>query len=144
MLIKRAPDIPSSEITDKKLYINRRAFMRAAVGTAATAAAGLLGTQTVEAQRAQPAPHGRQLENIKSSPFSTTEPKNPWLQITTYNNFLEFGPNKESAAIYAKSLKTAPWSVAVEGECHKPAVWSLEDILKGQTLEERIYRHRCV
>jgi sulfoxide reductase catalytic subunit YedY len=144
MLIKRAPDIPSSEITDKKVYLNRRAFMRGAAGTAAAAAAGLLGTRTVEAQRSEPAPHGRQLENVKSSPFSTTESKNSWTQITTYNNYLELGSDKDSPAYFANRLKPAPWSVAVGGECAKPAVWNVEDILKGQTLEERIYRLRCV
>jgi sulfoxide reductase catalytic subunit YedY len=118
--------------------------MRGAAGTAAAAAAGLLTTRTVEAQRAQAAAHGRQFENVKTSPLSTTEAKNTWGQITTYNNFVEFGLDKDSAAVYAKNLKTSPWSVAVEGECAKPAVWNLEDILKGQTLEERIYRHRCV
>jgi len=142
MLIKRATDIPSSEITDKKVYLDRRAFIRGAAGTAAAAAVGVLASRTVEAQ--QPAPHGRLLENVKPSPFSTTETKNTWQQITTYNNFLEFGPDKDSAAKYARALRPAPWSVAVEGECSKPAVWNLEDILKGQTLEERVYRHRCV
>ncbi|MGB7220097.1 MAG: protein-methionine-sulfoxide reductase catalytic subunit MsrP [Vicinamibacterales bacterium] len=144
MLIKRAADIPSSEITDKKVYLDRRAFMRGAAGTAAAAAVGLLGSRTAEAQRIQAAPHGRLLQNVKPSPLSTTEAKNSWQQITTYNNFLEFGPDKDSPAQYAGMLKPAPWSVAVEGECNKPAVWNLEDILKGQTLEERVYRHRCV
>ncbi|OFV93083.1 MAG: mononuclear molybdenum enzyme YedY [Acidobacteria bacterium RIFCSPLOWO2_02_FULL_64_15] len=144
MLIKRAPDIPSSEITDKRVYLDRRAFMRTAAVTAAAAAAGVLGTGTVHAQRAQAAPHGRRFENVRSSPLSTTEPQNSWQQITTYNNFVEFGLDKDSPAYYAKSLKPSPWSVAVEGECGKPGVMNVEDILKGQTLEDRIYRLRCV
>ena len=142
MLIKTAPGIPSSEITDKKLYLNRREFIQAAgiatVGLGALAAAG-------SAEAANPAPHGRKLENVKPSPLSVTDEKpNTWEQITTYNNFYEFGTDKESPSLYAKTLKTEPWRVSVEGEVAKPGNWNLEDILKGQTLEERVYRLRCV
>src|SRR5215510_5213063 len=143
MLIKRPADIPSSEITDQKVYFNRREFIRAAARTASAAAAGVLGAQSLlEAQMA--APHGRKLEPIVKSSLSTSEKLNTWQQITTYNNFYEFGIDKDAPATYAARLKTAPWSVAVEGEVARPAVWNLEDILKGQSLEERIYRHRCV
>jgi sulfoxide reductase catalytic subunit YedY len=143
MLIKRPSDIPSSEITDKKTYLNRRELIRAAAGVAGLAAVGALGTETLmEAQ--SPAPHGSKFPVVKPSAFSTTEKANTWDQITTYNNFYEFGTDKDSPAYYAKRLKVRPWSVAVEGEVAKPAVWSFEDILKGQTLEDRIYRHRCV
>jgi len=143
MLIKRPADIRSSEITDKKIYLNRREFVRAATGTAALAAAGAFGAEALlHAQ--PPAAHGAKLLNIKPSEFSTTEKPNSWEQITTYNNYYEFGTDKDSPAYYAKRMKPAPWSVAVEGEVAKPAVWHLEDILKGQTLEDRIYRHRCV
>jgi methionine sulfoxide reductase catalytic subunit len=146
MLIKPPSDIRSSEITDKKVYLNRRAFLQAATGTAVAAAAGILGSEaTVHA--AQPAPHGRKLENVKKSPLSldsNAEKPNKWEQITTYNNYYEFGSDKDSPAMYARSLKPEPWTVTVDGECSKKAVWHLEDVLKGQTLEERIYRHRCV
>jgi sulfoxide reductase catalytic subunit YedY len=142
MLIKTRSGIPSSEITDRQLYLNRREFMRAAGTTAA--GVGLLGVAaTVEA--ATPAPHGRKLENVAKSPLSVTDEKlNTWEQITTYNNFYEFGTDKESPSIYAKSLKPEPWKVVIEGECGKPAAYQLEDLLKGQTLEERVYRLRCV
>jgi len=146
MLIKQPPDIRSSEITDRKLYFNRREFMQAAAGTAAVAAAGILGTEAI-LQAAQPAPHGRKLENVKPSPFSldpSVEKSNKWEEITTYNNYYEFGIDKDSPSMKAHTLKPQPWTVAVEGECAKKAVWNLEDILKGQTLEDRIYRHRCV
>jgi len=143
MLIKRPNDIPSSEITDKSTYVNRRTFIRAATGTAALAAAGALGGEAILSSQS-PAPHGAKLPNVKPGAFNTTEKANTWDQITTYNNYYEFGTDKEEPARYAKSLKPAPWSVAVEGEVAKPAVWHLEDILKGQTLEDRIYRHRCV
>jgi sulfoxide reductase catalytic subunit YedY len=143
MLIKPASDIRSSEITDKKLYLNRREFIRATTGTAVAAATGVLGAEAF-LQAAAPAPHGRKLENVKPSPQSTDEKPNTWDQITTYNNYYEFGIDKDSPSMKARSLKTQPWTVAVEGECAKKATWNLEDILKGQTLEDRIYRHRCV
>ena len=146
MLIKRPSDIPSSEITDRKLYLNRRQFIQAAAGTAAAAATGILGTEAV-LHAAQPAPHGRKLENVKPSPLSA-DPKNDkpnkWEEITTYNNYYEFGIDKDLPSMYAKNLKPEPWTVTVDGECNKKAAWHLEDILKGQTVEERIYRHRCV
>jgi methionine sulfoxide reductase catalytic subunit len=142
MLIRRGSDIRSSEITDQRLYLNRRSFMKAA-GAAVAAASGVLGaTELVHA--AQPAPHGRKLENVKPSAFSTTEKQNTWEQITTYNNYYEFGIDKSDPSENAHTLKTEPWTVAVEGECAKPAVYHLEDILKPAQLEDRIYRHRCV
>ncbi len=147
MLIKQAPDIRSSEITDKKLYVNRREFMRSATVAAAAAAtgAGVLAGTSASLEAAAPAPHGRKLENVQKSPLSLTDEKpNSWDQITTYNNFYEFGTDKESPSLYAKALKTEPWKVVIEGECAKPAAYQLEDLLKGVTLEERIYRLRCV
>ena len=143
MLIKPAFGIRSSEITDKKLYLNRREFIRATTGTAVAAATGVLGAEAF-LQAAAPAPHGRKLESVKPSPLSTDEKPNTWDQITTYNNYYEFGTDKDSPSMMSRNLKTQPWTVAVEGECNKKATWNLEDILKGQTLEDRIYRHRCV
>jgi sulfoxide reductase catalytic subunit YedY len=143
MLIKRPADIRSSEITDKKLYLNRREFIRATTGTAVAAATGVLGAEAF-LQAASPAPHGRKLENVKKSPLSTDEKPNTWDQITTYNNYYEFGVDKDSPSMTSGNFKTQPWTVAVDGECNKKATWNLEDILKGQTLEDRIYRHRCV
>ena len=144
MLIKRPSDIPSSEITEKKLYLNRREFVNAA----ATAAAGfgvLAGTSQLLEAAGQPAPHGRKLEGVKASPLSVTDEKlNSWADITTYNNYYEFGTDKESPSMLAKRLKPSPWTVVVDGECNKKASLHLEDILKGQTLEDRVYRHRCV
>jgi len=143
MLIKRASDIRSSEITDQKLYLNRREFIRAATGTAAAVATGLaLGDTWVEA--ATPAAHGRKLEGVKKSPFSTDEKQNKWEEITTYNNYYEFGIDKDSPSMLARNFKTDPWTVTVDGECAKKGPMNLEDVLKGETLEERVYRHRCV
>ena len=143
MLIKRPADIPSSEITDKKLYLNRREFIGATAATTAAVAAGVLGTEAFVAA-ATPAPHGRKLENVKKSTFSVDEKVNKWEEITTYNNYYEFGTDKDSPSMLARRLKPEPWTVAVEGECNKKGNMPLEDILKGQALEERVYRHRCV
>jgi len=143
MLIKRAADIRSSEITDHKLYLNRREFIRAASGTAAAVATGVaLGDAWLEA--ATPAAHGRKLEGVKKSPFSTDEKQNKWEEITTYNNYYEFGIDKDSPSMLARNFKTEPWTVTVDGECAKKGPMNLEDVLKGETLEERVYRHRCV
>jgi len=142
MLIRRTPNIRSSEVTDKATYLNRREFIRAAAAATAVVSGSLAGEPLVHAQ--QPAPHRRKLDNIRKSPFSTTEQPNSWQQITTYNNFYEFGVNYTDASKYAKSLRPEPWSIAMEGELARPAVWHLEDVLKGKVLEERIYRHRCV
>ena len=142
MLIKRAADIRSSEITDKTLYYSRREFLQA-TQTVALAAAGLAGGEAA-LHAATPAPHGRKFENITKSALSTNERPNTWEQITTYNNFYEFGTSYDSASTFARSLKPEPWTISVEGECNKKGTMNLEDVLKGRTLEERIYRHRCV
>jgi sulfoxide reductase catalytic subunit YedY len=146
MLIKRASDIRSSEITDKKVYLGRREFLRTAAGVAAAGAGVMAAAETLSAA-GKPAPHGRKLENVVPSPLSVDPSKeklNTWEQITTYNNYYEFGTDKDSPSLTAGRLKTEPWSISVEGECNKKGNYHLEDILKGQTLEDRIYRLRCV
>jgi sulfoxide reductase catalytic subunit YedY len=141
MLIKKPSDIKSSEITDQKVYLGRRRFLLAAGGTAlAVAAAGIAPYLTSpEAQ-----PSREKLAGVTKSPLSTDEPLTPYEDVTNYNNFYEFGTDKYSPAEVAKDLRTKPWTVTVEGECHKPAVYQLEDLLKPHALEERIYRLRCV
>jgi sulfoxide reductase catalytic subunit YedY len=146
MLIKKPADIRSSEITDQKLYVNRREFLRTAAGVAAAGAGALSVSETLFAAGI-PAPHGMKLANITKSPLSLTpeqEKLNSWEQITSYNNYYEFGTDKDSPSITAGKLKVTPWSVQIEGECAKKGNYPLDDILKGQALEERIYRHRCV
>ena len=143
MLIKRQADIPSSEITPKSVYVNRREFIRATVGTTALVAGAIGAERLLDAQ--QPAPHGRKLVTTKS-PLSTSEPPNSWLHITTFNNFYELEPGAgDGPSRQASKFKPAePWVVSIEGECARPGKMNLEDILKGETLEDRIYRLRCV
>src|SRR5579863_7327871 len=107
MLIKLPADIPSAEITDKTSYTNRRAFLRAA-GTAVAAASGILSVEGV-LRAAPPARHGRKLENVMRSSFSTDEKPNTWDAITTYNNYYEFGTDKDQPSATAGTFKTGPW-----------------------------------
>jgi sulfoxide reductase catalytic subunit YedY len=139
MLIKKAPGIASSEITSETWYLRRREFLQAAGLTAAAAVTGALGPD----DSAEAAPALEKLTVTKKM-VTTTEEQTPFKDITTYNNFYEFGSDKEDPAEYSGNFKPKPWSVQVEGECAKPGTFTLEDILKPHPLEERVYRMRCV
>ena len=144
MLIRKASDVRESEVTPKELFLQRREFIAAAGVTAAAIATNGLGAlgaaDAVEAQN----PAAQKLTNLKKSPFSTDEKMNSYRDITTYNNFYEFGLDKADPGKYAHTLKPRPWSVVVEGQCGKPGTYNIEDIMKYAPLEERIYRLRCV
>jgi len=139
MWIKRPADILPSEITAEPVYIERREFLK----RAGLVSAGLLAAHASLAN-ADPAPKGRKLPDIRKSPLSTDEPANTWEDITTYNNYYEFGTGKEDPSLNAVNFNPAPWTVAVTGECDKPGQYAYEDIVASHTLEERIYRLRCV
>jgi len=136
MLIKRPPDVRPSEITDEKIYRERRRFLQQAT------AAGLLLAPVLQAPAA-PA-DARKLGPLKRGPYSTDEKLTSYRDITSYNNFYEFGTDKTDPARNAKNFRTHPWSIAVEGEVRRPAVYQLEDFMKPHALEERVYRLRCV
>jgi methionine sulfoxide reductase catalytic subunit len=131
MLIKTTPDIRSSEITPKHLYLNRRRFL---AGLPVAGAALLAGRALA----------GAKIEGVAKSPFSTSEKVTPFNDVTHYNNYYEFGTSKEQPADLAKTLRTSPWTVSVEGAVNKPQVFDIGAIMKMAPLEERIYRHRCV
>jgi len=135
-LIRKPTDIKSSEITPKDVYLNRRQFMR---GLAAVAATGVSAALWPESSRA-----GQKLLNVRKGAFATDEKQTPFKDVTSYNNFYEFGTDKRDPAQHAQNFRTFPWSIAIEGEVKKPAVYQMEDLLRHQTLEERIYRLRCV
>jgi len=141
MLIRRPTDIPSSEITDERLYLRRREFMAAAAVPAVAALAGL-SLPGAAAEAAQPAPDP--IPGIRKSAWRVDEEINTYGDITSYNNFYEFGTDKSDPARNAKSFRTKPWTVRIEGLVGKPGSYQLEDLLKPAALEERIYRHRCV
>jgi sulfoxide reductase catalytic subunit YedY len=128
--------IKPSEITPEGAYLNRRAVLAAAV------AAGLI--PSIMSCEAATVPASGDLMDVKKWPGSTTEKANTFEEITGYNNYYEFGTNKDDPARYAHTLKTRPWSVQVSGEAAKTGTFTLEDILKPHALEERIYRLRCV
>ncbi len=137
MLIRKTADINPSEITDQALYLRRREFLK----TSALAAGLALAPGLLLPRQARAAV---KLANVRKTPFGKDDTLTPLEDVTTYNNFYEFGPDKSDPAANAHTLKTSPWSVTVEGEVAKPGVYKLEDFLKPYPLEERIYRHRCV
>jgi sulfoxide reductase catalytic subunit YedY len=141
MLIRRAVDIKPSEITSETLYWNRREFMRMfaapAVGAALASAAAATGPSAAAGADAP-------LAGVRKSRFSTDEPVNSFEDITGYNNFYEFGVDKEDPRRYAGRLKVRPWTVKIDGHVGKPADYAIDDLVKEHQLEERIYRLRCV
>jgi methionine sulfoxide reductase catalytic subunit len=141
MLVRKAPDIRSSEITDRQVYLRRREFIQAAALTTMGAAAGTLGVPAAEAQSW---PRVKIPTPIQNAGFGKGEKPNAYQDITTYNNFYEFGTEKGDPAINAHTLKPKPWTIKVDGLVAKPADYQLEDLVKPHALEERIYRMRCV
>jgi methionine sulfoxide reductase catalytic subunit len=130
----RFTGIRSSEITPRSIYLRRREFL-----TTAGAALAALATRGFASTLA-----AANTLSITKKVVTTTDPPTPYEVVTTFNNFYEFGIDKGDPAKKSKGFKPRPWSVAVEGACGKPGVYTLEDILKPHPLEERIYRHRCV
>lgn len=142
MLIRRPPDIPSSEITLKDHFLNRRRFM---------AGAAALGAAAVGAERIAEMVSPRtgaladtKLETVKSPLSTTGEQLTSLADITHYNNFYEFGVDKSDPAKNAGALPTRPWTIKVEGKVQKPLTFDIDKLLKLRPLEERVYRFRCV
>ena len=131
-----ARPVKSSEITSEANYLNRRKFLRSS-GLALAGAAIAAGASW---------PAGAAVKELHTTPgpFSTDEAPNTWEDITTYNNFYEFGTDKEDPYEHAQAFVTEPWTVKVSGECGKPGSYAYEDIIGPHALEERVYRHRCV
>ena len=145
--------MPEREATPESVFFSRRALLRAGGATGATALAGLTaGTgATLLAPGAALAAEPREsdyplLPGVKPGPakFTAGEPKTPWKDVTTYNNFYEFGTGKGEPAESAHTLKTRPWTIRFEGEVAKPQTMDIDKLLKAFPLEERIYRFRCV
>jgi sulfoxide reductase catalytic subunit YedY len=126
MLIRKPVDIKSSEITPENMALNRRKFIAAA----GVATAGVLGT-------------GKILSAF-AAPHQQNDKPNTYEEITTYNNYYEFGTDKEDPSKNAKNFRTRPWTVKVDGLVKKPADYQFDDLVKPYKLEDRIYRFRCV
>jgi sulfoxide reductase catalytic subunit YedY len=140
MLIKKPADIPSSEITTKRLFLSRRTFLAGAGAlSGALAAAGPLRRILSPSETALA---GTKLQYTQSQ-YSTTEKQTPFNDITHYNNYYEFSTDKYEPAELAKNFKPLPWTVKVEGLVNKPKTYDVDALLKMQ-LQERIYRMRCV
>jgi sulfoxide reductase catalytic subunit YedY len=140
MLIKKPSDIPSSEITPRGLYLNRRTFMTGAIAVVGAAASGLAFEKLHSPAEIVHA--GTKLQ-YKGSQFSTSEKQTPFNDITHYNNYYEFSTDKYEPAELAKNFNPRPWTIKVEGLANKPQTFDIDALLK-MPLEERIYRMRCV
>ena len=140
MIIKRPNDIQPSEITARGIYERRRELMKLAAGASLLGAAGSLSRVVGAQERTLGL---QKLENVAKSRFSTGEPLTAYRHVTSYNNYYEFGTDKDDPVRIAGRLKIRPWTIAVEGEVAKPRTFGIEELLKFP-LEERIYRLRCV
>ncbi|HET7183216.1 MAG TPA: protein-methionine-sulfoxide reductase catalytic subunit MsrP [Terriglobales bacterium] len=142
MLIKKPEEVRSSEITSQSTYLNRRAFLGGAAALAGAAViAKVAGAKTPSPDTA---PNGQKLSGVIKGQFSTDEKQTPYKDITNYNNFYEFSTDKYQPANLAKNFRTRPWTVKVEGLVQKPKTYDIDSLLKLATLEDRVYRHRCV
>jgi sulfoxide reductase catalytic subunit YedY len=145
MLIGKPPDIPSSEITSRDdyfRYLSRRRFLK---GAAAAGAAALAADRLGQLVAPRTTVHaGNQLQTVQSPLTTTGEQLTSYDDITHYNNYYEFGVEKDQPAKNAGILPTRPWSVKVEGLVAKPLTFNIDDLLKLHPLEDRTYRHRCV
>ncbi len=142
MLIKKPYAIPSSEITPKATYLNRRNFLAGATVAGAAAVTGVAFHDLVTPSLAAQA--NAKIDGLQKSPFSTTEKETPYKDVTNYNNFYEFSTDKYEPAGLAKNFKTRPWTVTIDGDVKKKQVLDVDAIIKMASPEERIYRHRCV
>jgi methionine sulfoxide reductase catalytic subunit len=136
--IRNAHDILPSEITSERVYARRREFV-AQLGRVALA--GALPSAAALPALAQT---GQKIPGVKPSAFSTMEKLTSYKDVTTYNNYYEFGTDKSEPARNAVGLKTRPWNLVVEGAVKKPRSFGIEELLKLAGMEERIYRMRCV
>ena len=138
LLIKKPVAIRPSEITSKDNYLSRRGFLKAGA-----IAGGALLTAPVPSAVVPTETHAT-LKNVGKSRFSTIETPNSYEDITTYNNYYEFGTDKADPVRYAKEFKPHPWSITVAGHAGKTGTFHLDDFIRPFDLEERIYRMRCV
>ncbi len=132
MLIRKPADLRYSDVTPQPLYVNRRHFL---AGSVALGALGALASTS----------RGAKLEDVKKSSYNVGDEKiTPAEAVTHYNNYYEFGTDKEDPAKNAQNFRTSPWTLKVEGEVAKPLTFDHDSLMKIAPLEERIYRHRCV
>jgi sulfoxide reductase catalytic subunit YedY len=132
MAAYRVPGVPQSEITPEPAYLSRRALIAGALASMPL----MQSTASAAAQETSPLP-------LKPGPFGTDEPPTPKKDVTSYNNFYEFGAGKADPSSRSGAFRPEPWTLAVDGLVAKPRTFDLDD-LRGFPLEERVYRMRCV
>jgi len=135
---QRTGKIRPSEITSESNYLNRRRFLEGGLLAGASLLAGGADSATL------PAAAGAKLSGVVKSEFSTSEAANSFEDVTTYNNFYEFGTGKSDPHENAQDFKPRPWTLEVAGHAEQTGQFQLEDSIKPHTLQERIYRMRCV
>ena len=138
MLIKKPDDIRPSEITSESNYLNRRKFMQAAAAAGGSLVAGEAFPAVIPMERRA------KLDGIVPSEYSTDETPNSYMDVTTYNNYYEFGVRKDDPFRNSQEFEPHPWTIEVSGKAEVTGTFNLEDFVKPHTLEERIYRLRCV
>ena len=138
MLIKKPPDTRPSEITSETNYLNRRDFIRAGAIAGGSLIAPTAMSAVIPEQRLA------RLAGVSDSPFSTDEAPNSFEDISTYNNFYEFGLGKDDPAVNAENFEPRPWTIEVSGDAEKTGTFDFDEFMKPFDLEERIYRMRCV
>ncbi|MGE3064697.1 MAG: protein-methionine-sulfoxide reductase catalytic subunit MsrP [Hyphomicrobiaceae bacterium] len=134
MTVRRPADVRPSDITPRSIYLRRREVLAGLAAGAAGLVAGLAGSGKADAA----------LKAAKSPLSTTDEPLTPLKDVTSYNNFYEFGTDKDDPVKNAGSFNPRPWKVKIDGLVDKPADYDLDDLVKDSALEERIYRMRCV
>ncbi|HLM56726.1 MAG TPA: protein-methionine-sulfoxide reductase catalytic subunit MsrP [Pyrinomonadaceae bacterium] len=147
MLIKKAPDIKSGEITDERVYLSRRNFMRGAALAASAAATGFAYRRLLAPDPVVANPEGKLAPGAQAAVKQwglPGEEATAYQDITHYNNFYEFGTDKYSPARRAQELVTRPWTVAVEGLVNRPKVYDVDELQRLFAQEDRVYRFRCV
>jgi len=151
MLIKQKEKILSWEITDESIYKQRRTFMKSALGIAGTLAASHVAALSTfpkdDGSPKYPGPkwlQQQQQQSISLDQFQAKDKLTPYKDVISYNNFYEFGLDKSDPFKRAQNFVTDPWQVEITGEVNKPGIYDLEDFVKPHTLQERIYRMRCV
>jgi sulfoxide reductase catalytic subunit YedY len=136
--IRASEDIRSSEITSKENYLNRRQFMQTAALAGGSIWPGIANSAMIPDERRA------KLPGVISSNYSTIEKPNSYMDVTTYNNYWEFGTRKEDPHRNSQEFESRPWSIEVSGNAEVTGQFDFEDFIKPYTLEERIYRMRCV
>jgi sulfoxide reductase catalytic subunit YedY len=147
----QGPKQPGDEVTPEALFRRRREFLKdSLLFTATSVGVGLGLTSLLKGARSEPAPSetapagAPELEIARGSSFSTTETRTPFRDVTTYNNFYEFGLDKGDPSRQARDFRTRPWTVTVDGEVAKPLTVDVDQLVRWFPLEERVYRMRCV